>query len=134
MPEPRKMPVRVKDIELTGDWAGWSFTGRTNPKMSTLDDLSSGVFRRIASALSEVVLSWNFVDENGTALPNPADIRRKIYTFTNDQKEEEPLTLTGQQVNRETELLDLMKQLPFDLAIAMSKALSDAIIAIDPNS
>jgi hypothetical protein len=104
--EIRKMPVRTKEIELTGDYAGWKFTGRINPPMSTLDDLVSSNFNRIIAGLSKIVLAWNFVDEEG-----------------------QPLAIASNNGDENT-----MGQIPIDLAMEMAKALTDAITEVPPNS
>lgn len=106
--EKRKMPIRSKEITLNGDWAGWTFTGRTNPTMATLDDLISGNYGRIIDALDKLVSSWNFVDEEGQPLPDLAEARKD-------------------GTSRE-----LMGRLTLDLAMEMTRALSDAITTPDP--
>lgn len=68
----KKMPVRMTKVALDGDYEGWEFEVLTNPKLSVFGDLSSGEFDRIAIALSKIVRSWNFVDENGDPLPQPS--------------------------------------------------------------
>lgn len=107
--EKRKMPIRTREITLNGDWAGWIFTGRTNPTMSTLDDLISGNYGRIIDALDKLVFSWNFVDEEGQPLPDLTEARKG-------------------GTSRE-----LMGLLTLDLAMEMTKALSDAITEVPPN-
>lgn len=67
------MPVRTRVATLDGDYAGWNATLRTNPPMRVLTEFSSGQFDRILSALREVVIDWDFVDEEGQPLPAPAD-------------------------------------------------------------
>lgn len=113
MTEKRKMPVRTQRIELAGEFEGWDFTGRINPKMSTLDDISSGIFRRITAGLAEVVLDWNFVDENGAPLPSPAQLRE-----------------AGQD---QAAVEAAVGELPLDLTMAVAKAISEAITVIPPN-
>ena len=66
------MPVKTKLIQLTGEYEGWEFEARINPPLSVFGDLSSGEFVRIAPALTKIVRSWNFVDEEGKPLPNPS--------------------------------------------------------------
>lgn len=68
----RKMPVRVKTLTLDGDYEGWELDVSVNPKLSVFGDLASGEFDRIAVALSKIIKKWNFVDEEGEALPAPS--------------------------------------------------------------
>jgi hypothetical protein len=70
--EQRKLPIKTRDIELTGDYEGWHFTARTNPPMRVLTDLSSGDLNLITEALGGVIVDWNFVDEEGKAMANPS--------------------------------------------------------------
>lgn len=106
MSEKRKMPVRTRTIALSGDWEGWEFEARTNPTMGTLGDLSSGQFERIITGLANTVKGWNFVDEDGQPLPNPAVIK---------------------------EPTEVIRRLPFDLAVAMANALSNEIATLPGN-
>ena len=69
----RKMPIKTATISLNGDYEGWEFTARINPPLRIFGDLSSSEFDRITSALSEVLLSWNFVDEQGVSLGEPSE-------------------------------------------------------------
>ena len=67
-----RMPVRLVEIELDGDYQGWKFTGKVNPSIGTMEDLTSGDFARIRKGLVAVVYPpWNFVDEQGDPLPEP---------------------------------------------------------------
>lgn len=86
----KPMPVRTKTIELTGDYEGWEFEARLNPPLSVFGDLASGEFVKIAPALSKVVRSWNFIDEDGVPMPNP----------TMDLINELPLELVTEMSNK----------------------------------
>lgn len=68
----RRMPVRTAQIELDGEYEGFSFTLRTNAPLYVLAGLSSGDLPRITEALAEVLIDWNFPDENGDPLPPPS--------------------------------------------------------------
>lgn len=127
--EIRKMPVRSREINLNSDFEGWQFTARTNMPLGVLEDLVSGDYGKIRSALAGVVLGWNFVDENGKELPDPAAIRQKTYK---DEAGEE-LSYEETQGKREDELLALMRRLSIDLAIAMARALNRAVWELPPN-
>lgn len=65
MSEKRKMPVRTREITLKDEWEGWTFTARTNPPIRVIEEIISGDIGRMTTALGEVVMSWNFVDEEG---------------------------------------------------------------------
>jgi hypothetical protein len=67
-PPPRRQPIRTTDGELEGDYAGWTARFRTNPRSSLLDEFGSGDFERVRAALAEVVLDWNYVDEEGAPI------------------------------------------------------------------
>lgn len=71
MGEKRKQLIKTKLIELDEDYAGWNFLAQTNPPTSLFADISSGEFARIVKALSKVIRSWNYVDAEGTNLPEP---------------------------------------------------------------
>jgi hypothetical protein len=101
----RKLPVKLKQIQLVGEWEGWEFTARTNPTMATLEEMGSGDIRRICGALGKVVTEWNFVDEDGNPLINP-------------RESESPE--------------DLILSLPLDLATAMAQSISGEIVSVPP--
>lgn len=132
--EIRKMPIRSKEIELSGEWAGWKFTGRINPPMQSISDIMSGRYDLIIAGLTEVVLTWNFTDENGNPLPDPAEIRSRIYPPPTD-KDGNPIVLSYEEVEskRKKDLYRLIGKIPLDLAVAMSSALGDAVSDVNPN-
>jgi len=68
----RRLPIKTKEIELNGDYAGWTLTVRTNPPISAFGHIASGEFDRIVLGLSRIVRVWNFVDENGDPLEAPS--------------------------------------------------------------
>lgn len=68
----RRMPIRKKVVNLTGTFEGWNFTGILNPPLRVIEDLTSGETSRLATGIARVVSApWNFVDEEGKALPDP---------------------------------------------------------------
>jgi len=71
MTEPRKLPVKTKDIPLKDDFEGWVFTARMNPPLGVFFDIASGDLQRIMHGIARVIVAWNFVDEEGNALPKP---------------------------------------------------------------
>lgn len=66
------MPVKTAKINLSDDYDGWWFTARTNAKGKTFQKLQSGQFDELLEGLSELVVEWNFVDEDGRDLALPS--------------------------------------------------------------
>lgn len=134
MSELRKMPVKTRQIELDGDFAGWEFTARTNPSIAVLEKLQSGKFGMICEALGETVLAWNFVDEEGEALPSPAELWHKA-------REEFRGNLNkGETPNRDRERIlcvraaaEVVSRLSYDLTLAISNSLSEAVSSPEKN-
>lgn len=77
---PLRQIVRTKRVELTGDYAGWHATVRTNApvglflNITQLNDRDEGangltVLAGLIAILPSLVIAWNFVDEDGLPLP-----------------------------------------------------------------
>ena len=69
----RRMPVHTEKVEMKNEWEGWTFTALMNPPLRVYEDLISGKVDRIAPALSNVLIVWNFVDVDGNDLPQPTE-------------------------------------------------------------
>lgn len=82
--ETRKAPIRKTRVELTGEYAGWWFDARVNPRMSTFSMVTSGDIDRLIEALSQLILAWNFVDEDGEPLPEPYKDTAAIGSLASD--------------------------------------------------
>jgi len=67
-----KLLIKTRVIALTGEWTGWQFTARLNPPLGVLFDITSGDLERIVNGMAKIIISWNFVDENGQPLPAPS--------------------------------------------------------------
>ena len=67
----RKLPIKLSELKLTGEWEGWECTVRTNPPISVFADIASGDFDRIVKGVSKIIVKWNFVDENGEPFGPP---------------------------------------------------------------
>jgi len=76
----RKMPVRLKELELDGDFKDWKFTARMNIPLGALSDFASGDISKTVSALVLVIKDWNFVDEEGALLPKPDEDTIRLMT------------------------------------------------------
>jgi hypothetical protein len=68
----RKLPITEKEIELKGEWEGWSFTARMNPPMKVFGLVASGDMDKISEGLALIVRAWNFVDEEGAPMADPS--------------------------------------------------------------
>lgn len=66
------MPVRSERIVLADDFEGFELTVRTNPPLRVINLLASQEIGDLILALSEIILDWNFVDEEGEPLPPPS--------------------------------------------------------------
>lgn len=116
--EKRRMPVRTATAVLHGaDYEGWEFTFRTNPPlglwgkgaaMATSYDesdpsSSSRVVEGMMTLLDAVIMSWNFVDEEGNDLPCnrdgldrlPLDLIQRIFERVNEVISNAPLVSSG---------------------------------------
>ncbi len=78
--EDRRMPVRTKELKLTGEWEGWTVTVRANPSLASLQKAQStaraveeGRLVPAFEALAEFLAGWNFVDEEGAPIPCNAE-------------------------------------------------------------
>lgn len=67
----RKLPVKIRKINLTAEFADWWFEARMNPPLGVFFDVASGDLERIAKGIARIIVAWNFVDEAGQALPDP---------------------------------------------------------------
>jgi hypothetical protein len=64
----RKLPVKTAIVKLTDEFEGWEFTARTNPPIKVFTNVTSGELDRIIRGLSKIILSWNFVNEEGASV------------------------------------------------------------------
>jgi hypothetical protein len=85
----RKLPIKTKRIELTGEYEGWWADVRTNPPVGPLLDAITAfesankekigeIIPAIYDMLELIVHKWNFVDEKGKDLPFNRDSLRKL--------------------------------------------------------
>lgn len=67
------MPIKTKAIALDGEYAGWEFTARVNPPLRLVLELQDArLIQDVIRFLGEVVIDWNFVDEEGAPLGKPS--------------------------------------------------------------
>ncbi len=71
----RRMPVHTVPVKLEGEYEGWEAEMRTNIPAELFDRFGDG--NLLASdkrvALADLITRWNFVDEEGVALPAAKD-------------------------------------------------------------
>lgn len=73
MTDKRAMPIKTAKVELAGDYEGWTATVHVNPPMFLFEQLLGGALAETRDALSKIVKSWDFVDSQGDALPQPSE-------------------------------------------------------------
>lgn len=125
-PAIRKMPVKIDKVNLTGDYEGWWFVARLNPKMELFNMLMRGTYDGMVTVLSELTVGeWNFVDEDGQALPQPHKVRANYENWLNtpvDDRGDVPLSPP-----------DLIGKLTIDLVIAMGSAVGNRVQEVPGN-
>jgi len=64
------MPVRTVRVELEGDYADFSLVMRSNPPLRVFTGIQANQdFATLRDIMHELIIDWDFVDENGAALP-----------------------------------------------------------------
>lgn len=63
-----RLPIRSATVELDGDYAGFMCKMRLNPRRSVVQGMTLGEIRALSESLAKVIISWNFVDEDGEPL------------------------------------------------------------------
>lgn len=103
--EKRVLPVRLREIEIGGEFPGWMFTARINPPLGVVERFQNvRTVEDLASLLPLIIHSWNFVDEVGEPLgdPTPETLRRlpiDLLTAIFSRYSEEVLSLTPKSAN-----------------------------------
>lgn len=130
----RAMPVKTARLDLGGDYEGWWFTARTNPKMSLFGMLMGGTYNGMVTALGELAVGeWNFVDEEGEAMAQPHLTKANHDKW---EKEHGKWRHNGSQGDAPPEPLtpqELIGQLTIDLIIQMSRAVGDKVQEVPGN-
>jgi hypothetical protein len=66
----RRMPVRTQRIQLEGDYADFSLVMRSNPPLRVFTGIQANQdFATLRDIMHELIIDWDFVDENGAVLP-----------------------------------------------------------------
>ena len=105
------MPFKTSKITLDGVFEGWWFLARTNPPIKAISDMYSGDFDRMTRGIAEIILDWNFVDEDSNSLgsvKNAVAIRKEFKANKTYDSSDDPV-------------FDLIAELPSDLLLKMIK-------------
>ena len=73
LPPNARMPVKIKILELNGDYSGWQVKARVNPTIEQVGNIGSGDIDTTRKALANILYEWNFVDEEGNPLNEPSE-------------------------------------------------------------
>ncbi len=132
----RKLPIKTKLIQLEGDYAGWEFTARVNPRLNSLGKLQSGRFDGICEGVADTIIGWNFVDEDGEALPSPREAMDKAKDDYRASVKED-----RRELDRDLERTLMLAAggkavgaLPYDMVFQLSEKLINAITVPEKNS
>jgi hypothetical protein len=68
---PKLMPIKTVNVELKGDYEGFSVLMRTNVPYEIKMMLISGDMEKTLEALKVMILSWDITDVDGNVLPTP---------------------------------------------------------------
>jgi hypothetical protein len=102
----RALPVKLKEIELDGDLAGWKLTARINPPLKIVEKIQSmKTVTDLVETLPEIIIDWNFVNEEGEELgkPSPETMRElpiDLLTAIFAKYNEEVLSLSPKSESR----------------------------------
>ena len=124
----RLMPVRIERLEMDGDYEGWWFTARVNPRMEMFNLLMQGTYAGMVTVLSELLVGeWNFVDEEGEPLSQPHLTRENYETWealTDEEKEKKMPPLSPHA---------LIGQLTIDLVMQMAQVVGEKVQDVPGN-
>lgn len=77
-----RVPIEYREVELDEPYTGWKITIRTNPRLSTMDAISSGDINNVRRVLPGLILGWNFPDDESddeeATRPLPKDVPEGI--------------------------------------------------------
>lgn len=110
---PRRMPIKTRRVDLDAEYEGWWWEFRTNPPLgrwaegvrlaTSYDEADPGSSANavdgMLKVLEVVLVDWNFVDEDGNALPKdregldrlPMEIMTAMFSKVNESINEAPL-------------------------------------------
>lgn len=125
-----KMPYRTKEIEMDGDYKGFKFTANVSVPMTIFSYLQTGNWTLIQSALSMILISWNFPDSEGNPLPQPGEMTPALDSFG------EPVFTAGKDEEgkdiTQPIMVPVVGMIPPDLAMKIIEKTSENVISV-PN-
>lgn len=66
----RRMPIRTARVQLEGDYADFSLKMRSNPPLRVFTEIQANAdFPTLRSLITELIVDWDFVDDQGVAIP-----------------------------------------------------------------
>lgn len=64
------MPIRTLRVQLEGDYADFSLEMRSNPPLRVFTDIQSNSdFATLRDRVCELIVDWDFVDDQGEPIP-----------------------------------------------------------------
>jgi len=66
----RRMPIRTVRVQLEGDYADFSLVMRSNPPLRVFTDIQGNQdFITLRDLMQQLILDWDFVDDQGEVIP-----------------------------------------------------------------
>lgn len=66
----RRMPIRTTRVQLEGDYADFSLVMRANPPLRIFTTIQQNQdFDTLRRILGELIVEWDFVDDEGAPIP-----------------------------------------------------------------
>ena len=66
----RRMPIRTARVQLEGDYADFSLVMRANPPLRVFTDIQANQdFPTLRTIMGELIVDWDFVDDQGEVIP-----------------------------------------------------------------
>ena len=76
-----RLSKKIKEFDFSDLYSGWKAKIWVNPPLWQFERLQSGMIKEIYEAIHNLVVSWNFLDEEGNPLENNIEtIRKKMPT------------------------------------------------------
>ena len=127
-----KMPRRTAEIEMDGEYEGFKFTALISAPTSIFSYLNTANWDLIQAAAKHVVLSWNFVDEEGNPLPQPQEMVPALDVNGDPVVIPVSPSDNGQAVEQPI-LIPAVALVPLDLCVSMLRKVAEKAGQISPS-